>query len=141
MSVMEKAKNNAQGIGLSGVLCGAISMMITLLMLLGVSWLIASGKVDATRENLMIMLSVFLGVLLGVVLLRPGKTGESLPFALIAVGSYIAILIVMEMSVGTARLFSSNMLRLDVCAVVGAMLGITLKSGRSGRAGNRRRKR
>ena len=142
MSEMTRTKKAGQGsIALSGLICGTLAMMLTLLILLGVSWMIASGKLSAARENLMIMLAVFLGTFFSVLLLRPGKAGELLPFALMSVVSYIAILIVMELSAGTVRLFGGNMLKIGVCAVVGTMLGITLKIGRSDKRKRRGRSR
>jgi len=122
---------------LPGAVCGAVAMMITLLLLLGASWLMAAGKLPAEREELLVMLCVFLGLALGVALMRPGR-GENRPaFGAACFAVYVLILICMELSAGAERLFSGNMLKLCLCAGVGTLLGITLKSGHSGRSRRR----
>ena len=126
MSSSETRTAPKSGLLLSAAVCAAASMVLTLLLMLGISALIASGRLPVNREAELVMLCVFLGTLFSVLLTGKKQRGGLLPYAGMSWLIYAVLLLIFAISAKGSGPNAALCLKTDVCALAGAMLGSAL---------------
>ena len=121
------AGSRLQKRAIQSAISAVLSMLFTLVLLLILSTLFASGKLNAEYEREFIMLCVFIAnLVITSVIIRKNREGILITSILSGL-FYVLILLIMAISAGSERLLNTEFIRISISAVVGSVLHIALK--------------
>ena len=140
MSEKDNKNRGIPALNLTRTALGAvIAMLITLALMFVSAWLIGKQMLGMDQGDKMVMLSVFLGTVVGTLLTIPRQGRGTITTGMTVGAMYIVLLLVLAIASGTEKLFGSNFLKMLICASAGSSFGSALKSGR--KRGNVKHKR
>ena len=118
---------------------GAAGVIVTLLLMLGVSALIAGGKIPMAYGGRCVVVCTLLGAALAAFVTAARRGRGVLTVGLLCGVAYVAVLVVLSLFSGGTQLFGTSFLKIAISAIGGGAFGGALCLRKKSRSKSRRR--